>query len=179
MSAVTPTHASPGPRCALATGTFRRGASPSAIAMSNASARVALPQPNARALLLMARPSQLAFIGLVFLVGLVLAFWRGGSLELAVSLTAAALLVPAVVTSPSRSDAAPVNHAPESVAAPASATCEGSSLRMCASCGHVGRCESQAGHARSPARAAGHPVIMSMSIGQSFTWRYEEKRCVG
>jgi 1,4-dihydroxy-2-naphthoate octaprenyltransferase len=65
--------------------------------MSTVSARAALPLANARALLLMARPSQVALIGLIFLAGLLLAFWRGGSLDLPASLIAAALLVPTVV----------------------------------------------------------------------------------
>jgi CPA1 family monovalent cation:H+ antiporter len=74
-------------------------------------------------------------------------------------------------------------HVPGTLPAPASATCQGCgsgfNLRMCTSCGHVGCCESQAGHARSHARAEGHPVIMSMPVGRGFTWCYEENRYVG
>jgi len=74
-------------------------------------------------------------------------------------------------------------HVPDSLAAPSGTRCEecGSSfnLRMCATCGHVGCCESQAGHARHHARAAHHPVIVSMPAGRGFTWCYEENAYVG
>jgi uncharacterized UBP type Zn finger protein len=73
-------------------------------------------------------------------------------------------------------------HVPESVPAPASATCQdcgnGFNLRMCATCGHVGCCESQAGHARAHARAEDHPVIKAMPVGEGFTWCYEENTYV-
>ena len=69
-------------------------------------------------------------------------------------------------------------HAPGSVAAPRAEVCEacGSTfnLRMCTECGHVGCCESQAGHNTAHAGEAGHRVIMSMPLGdRSFTWCYE------
>lgn len=74
------------------------------------------------------------------------------------------------------------DHIPGSVASPAGSTCEecgsGFNLRMCATCGHVGCCESQAGHARAHARTEDHPVIMSMPVGRGFTWCYEENRYV-
>ncbi len=78
-----------------------------------------------------------------------------------------------------RSDAgAAYEHAPGSLAVPTSAPCQecgsGFNLRMCASCGHVGCCESQAGHARAHARSESHPVILSLPVGRGFTWCYEE-----
>jgi uncharacterized UBP type Zn finger protein len=78
--------------------------------------------------------------------------------------------------------AATCPHLPASIAAPQSSTCQecGSarSLRLCASCGHVGCCESQRGDARAHALAEGHPVILSMPAGTGFTWCYDEKRYV-
>ena len=72
-------------------------------------------------------------------------------------------------------------HVPPDPALPRAAACEecGSriNLRSCATCGHVGCCESQLGHNRSHAFAADHPVIYSMPIGpDSFTWCYAEDR---
>ncbi len=68
-------------------------------------------------------------------------------------------------------------HVPTDVAAPRSDRCEecGSrhSLRLCATCGHVGCCESQRGDARAHALGSDHPVIKSVPLGQrSFTWCY-------
>ncbi|HWH37476.1 MAG TPA: UBP-type zinc finger domain-containing protein [Candidatus Limnocylindrales bacterium] len=46
---------------------------------------------------------------------------------------------------------------------------------MRAHCGHVGCCESQAGHARSHALSEGHPVIEQITgAGQGFAWCYAE-----
>jgi uncharacterized UBP type Zn finger protein len=74
-------------------------------------------------------------------------------------------------------------HVPESLAAPSGARCEecGSTfnLRLCATCGHVGCCESQLGHARAHALGEHHPVILSMPVGRGFTWCYEENAYVG
>ncbi len=69
-------------------------------------------------------------------------------------------------------------HLPDEIAAPRADHCEecGSrhSLRLCATCGHVGCCESQAGHARAHALGDHHPVIKSLPLGErSFTWCYE------
>ena len=69
-------------------------------------------------------------------------------------------------------------HQTDPIAEPTGKVCEqcGSdyNLRMCTECGHVGCCESQAGHNTAHARAAGHPVIKSMPVGRSsFTWCYE------
>ena len=72
-------------------------------------------------------------------------------------------------------------HAPETSAAPLAMACQecGSrfSLRLCATCGHVGCCESQGGHARAHALGEGHPVIEQLPSG--FTWCYAERRYVG
>jgi CPA1 family monovalent cation:H+ antiporter len=69
-------------------------------------------------------------------------------------------------------------HVPATTAPPRAAACEvcGSTvnLRACAECGHVGCCESQAGHNTAHAGESGHPVIRSLPIGGgSFTWCYE------
>lgn len=68
-------------------------------------------------------------------------------------------------------------HVPENQAPPRGEACQdcGSrmSLRMCATCGRVGCCESQASHARSHALAEDHPVIRQLPLsGRSFTWCY-------
>jgi uncharacterized UBP type Zn finger protein len=71
-------------------------------------------------------------------------------------------------------------HMPQTVADPNAAACEecGSTwnLRLCASCGHVGCCESQAGHARSHALGEDHPVILQLPVDGGFTWCYAENR---
>lgn len=71
-------------------------------------------------------------------------------------------------------------HAPEQTATPKGASCEecGSTynLRMCATCGHVGCCDSQAGDARLHYEQAGHPVMVAMPVGKGFTWCYEDDR---
>ncbi len=74
-------------------------------------------------------------------------------------------------------------HVPETQAEPSEQACEGCgsrfNLRMCAECGYVGCCESQRGHDREHALAAGHPVILSMPVDRSsFTWCYECRRYV-
>ena len=72
-------------------------------------------------------------------------------------------------------------HAAETSAAPQAAACQdcGSrfNLRLCATCGQVGCCESQGGHARAHALSEGHPVIEQLPDG--FTWCYAERRYVG
>ena len=74
-------------------------------------------------------------------------------------------------------------HIPHVIAEPSGDRCEecGSahSLRLCATCGHVGCCESQRRDARAHALSSGHPVILSMPAGHGFTWCYEERRHVG
>ena len=83
-------------------------------------------------------------------------------------------LQPPAQPSPSPSCA----HSPEVLASPSGGACEecGSTfnLRMCATCGHVGCCESQAGDARAHALAQDHHVILSMPVGRGFTWCYAE-----
>jgi uncharacterized UBP type Zn finger protein len=73
-------------------------------------------------------------------------------------------------------------HAPETIAMPNGTACEecGSTfnLRLCAACGHVGCCESQAGDARTHALDEGHPVILQMPVGKGFTWCYADNRYV-
>jgi uncharacterized UBP type Zn finger protein len=88
-----------------------------------------------------------------------------------------------VLTCPRGSSPTTCPHAPTETAAPSGDRCEecGSrfSLRLCAHCGHVGCCESQAGHARAHALSGDHPVIHSMPVGHGFTWCYAERRYVG
>jgi CPA2 family monovalent cation:H+ antiporter-2 len=74
-------------------------------------------------------------------------------------------------------------HAPDEPAEPRSAACEecGSrfNLRSCAHCGHVGCCESQAGHARAHALGEHHPVIEQITgHGTGFAWCYDERAYV-
>lgn len=69
---------------------------------------------------------------------------------------------------------------PETIATPSGNACEecGSTvnIRLCAHCGHVGCCESQAGHGRAHALGENHPVILQMPAGTGFTWCYAEQR---
>lgn len=69
-------------------------------------------------------------------------------------------------------------HVPESLPDPTGSRCEECNstynLRMCATCGHVGCCESQRGHARAHALGEDHPVIIAMPIDRGFTWCYVE-----
>ena len=71
-------------------------------------------------------------------------------------------------------------HSPADLAAPQSETCQecgsDNQLRLCATCGHVGCCESQAGHARAHALAQGHQVIFQIPAPDGFAWCYEERR---
>jgi CPA1 family monovalent cation:H+ antiporter len=71
-------------------------------------------------------------------------------------------------------------HHPAEVATAQADACQecGSTvnLRMCAGCGHVGCCESQAGHGRAHALSQGHPIIYSVPVGRGFAWCYEENR---
>jgi len=71
-------------------------------------------------------------------------------------------------------------HSPSTLAAPQSNACQecGSdyNLRLCATCGHVGCCESQAGHGRAHALGEGHPVIFQMPAPGGFAWCYTEGR---
>ncbi len=71
-------------------------------------------------------------------------------------------------------------HAPDAIANPSGDVCEecGSdyNLRLCAECGHVGCCESQAGHGRAHALSQHHPVILEMPASKGFSWCYAENR---
>lgn len=52
-------------------------------------------------------------------------------------------------------------------------------MRMCATCGYVGCCESQAGHNRLHALRVDHPVIYSLPLNeQSFVWCYADQQYV-
>jgi len=77
----------------------------------------------------------------------------------------------------------PCSHVPAAPPTPQSDRCQecgsGFNLRLCAACGHVGCCESQAGHARAHARGADHPVIYQMPAPKGFVWCYEENAYVG
>ena len=57
-------------------------------------------------------------------------------------------------------------HAPEAIATPSGSLCEecGSDnrLRLCATCGHVGCCESQERHGRAHALSQHHPVAQEV-----------------
>ncbi len=74
-------------------------------------------------------------------------------------------------------------HVPETIPEPQASSCQecGSrfNLRLCATCGHMGCCESQAGHARTHALREGHPVIYQMPAPDGFVWCYEERAYVG
>jgi len=74
------------------------------------------------------------------------------------------------------------DHLPAEMATPSGSACEecGStySLRVCATCGHVGCCDSQAGDARQHYRQTGHDVMVSMPAGSGFTWCYTDDRYV-
>ena len=46
-------------------------------------------------------------------------------------------------------------------------------LRRCASCGHIGCCDSSPSqHAQAHARDAGHPVVASFEPGEGWFWDY-------
>jgi len=74
-------------------------------------------------------------------------------------------------------------HIPEMPATPQADHCQecGSTfnLRLCATCGHVGCCESQRGDARAHALGSDHPVIYQMPVESGFVWCYVERRYVG
>ena len=76
--------------------------------------------------------------------------------------------------------AEPCEHLPASVPAAQANQClecgSGFNIRLCATCGHVGCCDSQAGHARIHANSTGHPVIYANPEGGGFTWCYPHNR---
>ena len=73
-------------------------------------------------------------------------------------------------------------HLPATVPEPQAQQCQecGSrfNLRLCATCGHVGCCESQAGHGRGHALSTGHPVIYQMPAPDGFIWCYEDEKYI-
>lgn len=75
------------------------------------------------------------------------------------------------------------DHAPTDLPTPNAAACEecGSTwnLRMCATCGHVGCCDSQAGDARRHYRESGHQVMVAMPVAGGFRWCYVDDRYIG
>ena len=75
------------------------------------------------------------------------------------------------------------SHAPTTVPAAQADGCQecGSrvNVRLCATCGHVGCCESQAAHGRAHALGEGHPVIYQTPAGEGWIWCYEENAYVG
>ena len=75
-------------------------------------------------------------------------------------------------------------HVPPSHADARADACEecGSrfNLRICSTCGHVGCCDSQAGHARQHYHKTRRPVMRAKtSIGRGFIWCYPDNRYVG
>ncbi len=74
-------------------------------------------------------------------------------------------------------------HVPAETAASRADRCQecGSryNLRLCATCGHVGCCESQAGHARAHALEEDHPIIYQMPVDSGFIWCYADRRYIG
>ena len=75
------------------------------------------------------------------------------------------------------------DHIPAQTASPSGSRCEECTstfnLRLCATCGHVGCCESQAGHARAHAIDTTHAVIYQMPVDSGFVWCYADQRYVG
>ena len=81
-----------------------------------------------------------------------------------------------------RGSDASCSHQPDQLATPTGSACEecGStwSLRMCASCGHVGCCDSQAGDARRHYRQSGHEVMVALPVETGFRWCYADDRYI-
>jgi uncharacterized UBP type Zn finger protein len=49
-------------------------------------------------------------------------------------------------------------------------------LRMCATCGHIGCCDSSPNrHATAHVHESGHPIIRSAEPGEDWFWCYEEE----
>ena len=52
-------------------------------------------------------------------------------------------------------------------------------LRVCATCGHVGCCDSSRGkHSTRHHRATSHPIIRSNEPGESWYWCYPDKMTI-
>ncbi|MET7760021.1 UBP-type zinc finger domain-containing protein [Streptomyces sp. NPDC005389] len=49
-------------------------------------------------------------------------------------------------------------------------------LRWCATCGHVGCCDSSPGrHAYEHHEATGHPVVLSLAADEDWAWCFEDE----
>jgi CPA1 family monovalent cation:H+ antiporter len=77
----------------------------------------------------------------------------------------------------------PCEHVPAAHAEARADACEEcgsrSSLRICSTCGHVGCCDSQYGHARAHYHETGHPVMRAKTRGGTgFTWCYADNSYV-
>ena len=49
-------------------------------------------------------------------------------------------------------------------------------LRMCQTCGRIGRCDSSPNrHASAHARTAGHPIARSAEPGENWSWCYVDE----
>jgi uncharacterized UBP type Zn finger protein len=76
--------------------------------------------------------------------------------------------------------AARCDHFAGSVPKPPATKCQecGSAfnVRLCETCGHVGCCDSQAGHARVHADETGHAAIYADPQGGGFVWCYAHNR---
>ena len=49
-------------------------------------------------------------------------------------------------------------------------------LRMCATCGHIGCCDSSPNwHATAHVHASGHPIIRSAEPGEDWSWCYVDE----
>lgn len=74
----------------------------------------------------------------------------------------------------------PCEHLPASAPAARADQCRecGSrfNIRLCGTCGHLGCCDSQAGHARAHADQTGHPVIYADPRGGGSIWCDPHKR---
>ena len=71
-------------------------------------------------------------------------------------------------------------HLPTETATPSGERCEecgsGHSLRMCATCGHVGCCDNSPNrHATAHWHATEHPLIRSYEPGEDWWWCYPEE----
>jgi uncharacterized UBP type Zn finger protein len=87
-----------------------------------------------------------------------------------------------IITRPTGGEAL-CGHAPDARVEARALACEecGSrfNLRACVTCGHVGCCESQAGHARAHALGEHHPVVQQVTPdGPGWAWCYEENRYI-
>jgi uncharacterized UBP type Zn finger protein len=49
-------------------------------------------------------------------------------------------------------------------------------LRMCATCGHIGCCDSSPNrHATAHVHTSGHPIVRSAEPGEDWFWCYEDE----